>query len=117
MILKGTRNFKDALWDITLHKTALTQVNHHIPCTHVDMYMARNVPVNTSTNVHTPARDRQPKILSAYHVQRIKKGTLTTILKQQAKADSARLHQVDLNNHQHKMVVIVRKQQTKKRNS
>ena len=41
IVLKGTRNKKDGLWDIPIYKTDITESNYEEPTTHSGMYMAR----------------------------------------------------------------------------
>ena len=114
IVLKGTRNLKDGLWDIPLYKSTIQSFNHPTPKTHAGMYMARHVLPPTAHKVRTPPRNNQPRELSAFHVAKIQTEILDKLISQKSKRDATReLHRVDLNDCHHKLTVIVRKQQTR----
>ena len=61
IVLKGTRNLKDGLWDIPLYKSTIQSFNHPTPKTHAGMYMARHVVPTTARTMRTPSRNNQSR--------------------------------------------------------
>ena len=52
IILRGTRNPNDKLWDIPIQKQGLTQNNYKMPPIHPAMYQTRNACEETSGSQH-----------------------------------------------------------------
>ena len=116
MVLEGTRNKKDDLWDIPIYKTTITESNYEEPKTHLGMYLSQKKTSNVNSIVEKIPRPPKPRRIT--HTLNHKVNLLSTqqckkIIEQQKKHDNnSDLLRTAITPRHHKIGVIIRKKQT-----
>ena len=60
MVLEGTKNKNDDLWDIPIYKTTITESNYKEPKTHSGMYLSQKKPNNVNVIVEKTPQPPKP---------------------------------------------------------
>ena len=117
IVLEGTRNKKDGLWDIPIYKTTLTESNYKAPKTHSGMYHSQKKEHEVNNAVMTiprPPKPRKNRTAGTYHMNLLSATRYDRIIEQQKKLDdrNAELLRTAITPKHHKIGVIIRKKQT-----
>ena len=117
IVLEGTRNKKDGLWDIPIYKTEITESNYEEPTTHSGMYMAKrneNKISSVTRKLPRPPKPRTTPPSRQYQINAMSHAQCDKIVEQQHKLDEkkADLLRAAVTPKHHKIGVIIRKKQT-----
>ena len=120
IILRGTRNKQDDLWDIPLHKNLLSHDNYKTPKTHPALYLAdinkkrSSPPTPERARIKTVRTNHLKTTTDSYRVNAIsRKGCAHLVHRQQEHDLKYGFCKVNLLRKHNKISVILRKKETK----
>ena len=116
IVLRGTRNKKDDLWDIPIYKRSITDSNFESPKTHSGLYLSPTVQKENISPLRTvtrPPKPRQTNSARRYNINLMSIPQCDTILKKQHKIDERKVHllRTAVTPKEKKIGVIIRKKQ------
>ena len=107
IILTGTRNINDGLWDIPIQRKINN--NYKIPPSHSAMYAAQsNTKCNSITMPVQVTQTKQQYKSNTFDVNSIRNTKWDYILQQQVQRDNKQYSKVHITDIQHKLLVIIR---------
>ena len=121
IILRGTRNRIDDLWDIPIEKTSITSDNFKQQKIHPNMYHSRTISqmalnkTNNGQNITATAKNSRQKRKTPFHVEQVSLKQCAQLVQLQQKKDNSLPKQycaASLTQKDKKLAVIIRRKQT-----